>query len=511
MTIKYIKTFGFLILLLFTSTISICQQDNQHKEGFVDVEINSTDQKVEPMTGIVFWQGQNTSTDAISLEFSYMLYNDVVKKKGVYDWTIVEKKLNDIASRGHQAIFRFRVTYPGYRTSVPDYIKALPDYEEIKGKSEGEVTWFPDWRHKELRRFTLEFYQKFAEKYDDDPRIAFLQVGFGLWGEYHIYDGVFILGRTFPSKNFQEEFFINLDNNFKALPWQISIDAADDTYSPFSIKPDLLKLKFGNFDDSFMHKDHSGYNEESWDYFKKGRRETSPAGGEFSYYTDYDQRHVLDLPNGPHGISYEDFAKKFNTTYMIGNDQPGYQTMQRIKEASMASGYRFLVKSFKISPTQSKVVIKNVGVAPIYYDAYPTVNGVRSSKSLKHLLSGTSMEFIVESGGGSPVFTIECDRLVNGQTIGFLGTNSVSIASYKANISKVYPNIVTTGEQINIETIYRGKKKVTLKIYNSTGMLVDNIKFSNKTTLQSDNLIGGVYFLHFSVDNMYQVSKLVVK
>ena len=150
------------------------------------------------MTGMVYWEnsGQN-NTEVISLEFSYMLFDHVVRDSGVYNWEEVERKLDDIASRKHQAIFRFRYVYPGYETSVPGYILQRDDYHETVGKSEGKVTHFPDWTNAELKRFSLEFYTKFAERYDNDPRLAFIQVGFGLWAEYHIYDGRFDGGGPF--------------------------------------------------------------------------------------------------------------------------------------------------------------------------------------------------------------------------------------------------------------------------------------------------------------------------
>ena len=168
---------------------------------------------VQPMTGIVLWEElDNKDTDAIQMEYSYMRYNDVVKEKGVYDWTIVEKKLNSTASRAHQAIIRFWDTYPGRKSSVPDYIKALPNYKDVVAKSEKRDTGFPDWSHPEYQRFFLEFYQEFAEKYDNDPRLAFLEVGFGLWSEYHIYDPEEIPGTNFPSKDFQAKYFRHLEN-----------------------------------------------------------------------------------------------------------------------------------------------------------------------------------------------------------------------------------------------------------------------------------------------------------
>ena len=411
------------IAIVFTAffTLPFCGQKTVNTDALQDVKISGKIENVQPMTGIVFWQGSNTKTDAISMEFSYMLFNQIVKDSGIYNWHAVEQKLKDISSRNHQAIFRFRYTYVGEKTSVPAYIKKRSDYLETEGISEGQKTWFPDWTNSELQRFSLEFYTKFAEKYDHDPRIAFIQVGFGLWGEYHIYDGPFILGKTFPSREFQEDFLKHLSTVWIETPWSISIDAADNTYSPFADKPALLKLKFGNFDDSFMSQDHGGYNETSWNFFGKDRYKTSPAGGEFNYYTDYDQKHVLDYPNGSHGKSFESEASKFQITYMTGNDQPEYQSMERIKQASMATGYKFKIVSAKSSHKATVIEIRNIGVAPIYYDAYPAVNGVRSDKSLKYLAPGETKDFEIPAGGDKLLFSIECDRLVKGQSIDFEG------------------------------------------------------------------------------------------
>lgn len=109
-------------------------------------------ENVQPMTGIVVWDGNtNVNSGAHTLEYSYMLFDAIVVEKGVYDWTAVENKLNEIASRNHQTILRFRYTYVGQNTSVPQYIKNLIDYRETKGISENKETWFPDWSHQELK------------------------------------------------------------------------------------------------------------------------------------------------------------------------------------------------------------------------------------------------------------------------------------------------------------------------------------------------------------------------
>jgi len=387
---------------------------------YTDVPLSSAVEGIQPMTGIVFWaDGGNSDWTEIALEYSYMPFDDiaVTMNPDGWDWSGVEDLLDDIASRGHQAALRFYYVYPGAQTTVPLYIKAMDGCVETSGMTEGQLTWFPCWGHEELQQFTLRFYTEFAERYDDDPRMAFLQVGFGLWGEYHIYEPGVDLGVNFPDKAFQEEFFNHLHSAFNTLHWSISIDAADEENTPLAASPDLLDIPFGLFDDSFLHEGHGEYNADCFDFFGADRRMTSPVGGEFSYYTDYDQQHALDLPDGPHGISFEELAAQYNLTYIIGNDQPEYQTPERIEAAGMAMGYRFEVTAFRVATDNALVTVRNTGIAPIYYDAYVAVNGVRSADSLKGLLPGTSREYRVMAGGSDPVLTIECDRLVDGQEI----------------------------------------------------------------------------------------------
>ena len=394
-----------------------------HAEGedvrFRAIPLKSAITQVQPMTGIVFWaDSDDNRTAAIQLEYSYMRYSDIVSQRSAYRWSAVEKKLNAISRRGHQAILRFYFTYPGKQTAVPAYIKALPDYHETQGTSENKTTGFPDWSHPELKRFVKEFHTRFAARYDRDLRLAFVQAGFGLWAEYHIYDGPFKLGDTFPDKAFQTEFLNHLAVTYDETPWSISVDAADKQVTPIAGNDALIKLPFGLFDDSFLCKPHAKENEPNWNALDRSRYRREPAGGEFSYYTDRDQKLAL-APNGPYGVSFEKSARSFHITYMIGNDQPEYQTMTRIKKASLACGYKFRITSFYASSDRSRVTVSNTGLAPIYRDAFIAVNGIRATTSLKLLAPGKSATFEIPGGGDSPVLTIESDHLVPGQSIGF--------------------------------------------------------------------------------------------
>ena len=383
------------------------------------VALQSAITHVQPMTGIVLWNTSGSNKkEYVQLEFSYMLYNAVCKEKDVYDWSPMDKLLKEVASRGHQAVVRFRYTYPGYSCAVPDYIKSWPGYEATNAKSEGRNTEFPDWRCEELQRFHMEFHRRFAERYDKGPRLAFVETGFGLWAEYHIYDGPCVIGKTFPSHDFQAQFLPKMDEWFKDTPWMFSIDASDSKYAPFHKQKALLDLNFGNFDDSFMCEDWSGYNWSGWKFFGEDRYKKAPAGGEFSYYSDYDQKHVLDKA-GMYGRVFEDVVAKVHMTFIIGNDQPGKQTPERIAEAAMSMGYRFEIRDFKIKDGKgAAVLIANVGVAPIYRDAFVEVEGVRGDLNLRTLMPGEEAWVTIScpaTKASRPA--IACDHLVSGQEI----------------------------------------------------------------------------------------------
>ena len=422
------------------------------------VALNKSIESLEPMKGIVFWpdqaKDQKDLQSAISLEFSYCLPCAVVTGKTDgkinYDWSSFEKMLDDIQSRGHQAIVRFRIEYPSETienapnctegvkgaTAVPMYIKANKSYTETFNKDAGGdgPTYYADWRSEELKWFYKQFYTDFADKYDKDPRIAFVQAGFGHWAEYHIYGTTLKLDTNFASKDYQSEFLTHLDSLFKETPWSISIDAADKKYTPIAGNKTLLALNFGLFDDSFMHEQHDisqgdGDNEKNWQAIGENRWRTSPAGGEISYYEDKDQHEFLN-PAGLYGVTWEDAASKYHMTYVIGNDAPEgkYATKERVYEASSYAGYKFEITGYAVNKISAAVRVKNIGIAPLYHNAYVTVNGVRSEKSLKGLLPGEEATFTVAGltigDSETPELTITGDKLLKDATI-----------PYKANLS----------------------------------------------------------------------------
>lgn len=480
---------------------------------------------VQPMTGIVFWAENDgdlrTLGNKTQLEFSYLIYSDVINEEGIYDWGVVDDLLETAADRGRQIIVRFRYTYPGQtKVSVPEYVMESNDYTAHSlTKVEGSNTFIPDWTSASLEDFTLEFYTKFAERYDNDSRLAFLQMGFGSYSEYHLYDGPSnpIANGYFPSKDFQATFLNHVDSEFENTQWTISIDAAGSEYTPLESNSALRSLGFGLFDDSFLHEEHSEndneYNRESWLLFGEDRADDFVAGGELNYYSDYDQRNVLKPVEGPWGTSYETLSEMYDITYMIGNDQLNYQSAARIEEAGMANGYHYEVTEFKTDGNETTVTIKNNGIAPIYYDAYPTVGGVRSTESLKGVVAGESKTFTIAAEGINEDLEIECDRMVSGQEIQFDADLEASITGVESNTLGFEINAFPNPNNGQLLTITKGSgTQVDLRLLSLSGEVILE-KSLNSLTQQIDlnNLNKGSYVLEMTTPSAVSTSLFVVQ
>ena len=123
-----------------------------------------------------------------------------------------------------------------------------------------------------------------------------------------------------------------------------------------------------------------------------------------------------------YGRKFEDEVAKFHMTFIIGNDQPRYQSMERIQEASLAMGYKFEIRDFRIKGGNAAVCIANVGVAPIYRDAIVSVNGVRGDYNLSSLMPGEEQWVLIPGCNADTKSApeIACDHLVPGQKIEYL-------------------------------------------------------------------------------------------
>lgn len=433
---------NYVFLALAALVLAACGPKND--ASYEPVQVQGRITHVQPMTGLVLWNDlaanmHDTHGAAIALEFSYIqpcrLVTGKQDGKVQYDWSYLDAKLSEAAARGHQMIVRFPLCYPSNRnncidkvggTYVPAYIRELPDYKETYAANPGGdgPTWYPDWSNSELQWFVKQFYSDLAERYNNDPRLAFVEVGFGHWAEYHTYGTEPQFGVNFPTRAYQRELFLHL-SQVMTIPWLTSVDAGDELYSDVCTHEQTKDLAFGLFDDTFMHAEHDlsqgdGWNERCWQWSGLDRWKTGVCGGEISYYTPDDQRNFLN-PAGMYGFTWEQAAAKYHMTFVICNDAPrgSYFSPERVTEAGIASGYSFKILACETNGSDSRVTVKNMGIAPIYRDAYVTVDGVRAEQSLCGLLPGEEQTYTVNAVATPDNVRITSDYILPSQEIEF--------------------------------------------------------------------------------------------
>ena len=420
------------------------------KDAFKAIPLNSTISQVQPMTGIVYWADEDDDllkTAPIQLEFSHIYYDEIVSVKGQYNWQCIDDLLDKIKDRGHQAVIRFtdisggtsQICDPGKKkkledTSVPAYVKKSNGYAETKKKVQGNNLFLTNWKHPELRSFVLDFFKEFATRYDKDSRIAFVQVGFGIWSEYHLDPYQPKLDVDFPDRDFQKTFIEHLNTHFKETLWMISLDAHEPKRTPFATDEKLIGIPFGIFDDSFLDKNYTR-KQVRWNVFGSERWKTNPIGGEFAN----DVRKLKSLyTSAPYEVTFDSLSSTMHTTFMLGSpkykDGGGWKPFdsQLVLKSGQKFGYQFKILKFGYNAVKSFVTVQNVGNAPIYYDAYVAVcnelaptncstmeNIKQDVKSLIRMLPNETRDFDIDRGGNNLILKIESKRLVPGQKIGY--------------------------------------------------------------------------------------------
>ncbi|MCA9137524.1 MAG: DUF4832 domain-containing protein [Planctomycetales bacterium] len=341
-----------------------------------------------PLKGLVPYARPYPDRFPHSMEFMYLALEDLMLAEDRFQWQPLEDLLDDIASRGNQAVIRIYVEYPGKKKGVPKYLvdQGLKIHTYINTNTAPlpptEVST-PDYEDPRLRKAFQTFISAFGKKYDGDPRLAYITAGLlGTWGEWHTYPRNDLWASDATQK--------------------IVLDAYE---SAFSLTPILLRYPagpghgyqsenasrpFGYHDDSFAWATlDTGKRQDDWFYIPAlkaagdaavNKWKTSPIGGEIRPEV---WGKIFDAPDQwpAQSQSIHDCITETHVTWLMDTGMFREVASSERKERAAAEvrrmGYELHVRGadFSVDPAsgQCRVTLQliNQGVAPFYAD-WPT-------------------------------------------------------------------------------------------------------------------------------------------
>jgi hypothetical protein len=342
-----------------------------------------------PLKGLVPYQGDVRNRFPHSLEFNYIAYSDLVKDFGVYDWDPFERLLNDVASRGHQAVIRIYLEYPKKRDVIPPFLinAGLKVHRYLNTNTQpfppAEVET-PDYEDVHLRRSLREFIAAFGKRYDNDPRLGFITAGLlGTWGEWHTYPR----DDLFASKAVQQEVMDAYESAFQITPILLRYPAGPHDAQ----KSANSDRRFGYHDDSFAWATlHTGKQEEDWFFMtalkQAGQQaevkwKSQPIGGEIrpeAWGIVFDEN-----PSNPQVQDFLDCVQATHVSWLLDSGmfekKQSPNRIQRAIEQVRKMGYEFHIRSATLELGETKdssssagslkasVEVENRGLAPFYY------------------------------------------------------------------------------------------------------------------------------------------------
>jgi len=321
-----------------------------------------------------------------SLEWFYIPLSNLMSADKTFNWAPMERHFAAIAARGHQAVMRVYLDYPGQTPGIPKFLldEGLKT-QTYDGRKNNGKSLTPDYEDPRLRTALKDFIAAFGAKYDGDPRIGFITIGLlGYWGEWHTSD----FPERFASKTVQTEVMDAYANAFHKTKLLVRYPAgpSDSYYADNHAQP------MGYHDDSFSW-DTLPVDKKTNSYFMgkmqladaMDRWKTQPIGGEVRPEI-FDT--LFDDPTGaPKGQEFGPCLEATHATWLMNSGV--FRTkfegakLDRALAGARRMGYELMVTAAALTVKKDggldvKIKIRNAGVAPFYY-SWPVEIGLLDS------------------------------------------------------------------------------------------------------------------------------------
>jgi hypothetical protein len=363
-----------------------------------------------PLKGLVPYSAPAEGRFPHSMEFFYLPLSAVVKGEGKHDWSELERRLDDIAGRGRQAVFRVYLEYSGRRDVIPAHLVEA-GLKVHPYKSGADEVIAPDYADPRLREMLAGFIAELGKRYDGDPRIGFITAGLlGNWGEWHTHPRP----ELFASKAVQVEVMDAYESAFSRTPVLLRYPAGEGhgRLAANALRP------FGYHDDSFGWATlRTGKKEDGWFFLASmesagaeamARWKTHPIGGEIrpeAWGKIFDADPPAPIQDFDQCVRETQVSWLMDTGMFREKAPP--ERLRRALAAVRRMGYEFRVTRVEKSGRSLQVTILNQGIAPFYLpwkarflaldaEGKPLGKEIASEHVLTGLLPGESAVWALE-------------------------------------------------------------------------------------------------------------------
>ncbi len=179
-----------------------------------------------PFKGFAPWIGSGNPRYETKLQYATFAWKDLEPSRGVYDWTVLERNWGNVAATGRRVGFRIAAAIPGDvgHIDIPQWL--ADDSVDMRAyEIDGAHGLAPDWDNPHFLQAHHEFIMALGTRYDDDPRVAWIDIGsYGFWGEWHVYLNDSLAATPSTKQTILEDYFA-------AFPTKRKVIAFDDDFA----------------------------------------------------------------------------------------------------------------------------------------------------------------------------------------------------------------------------------------------------------------------------------------
>lgn len=308
----------------------------------------------------------STQFEEASVGFQYVAWKDFEPRNNEFDFAKVEEIINRQGTVGKHFVLRLYCDWApsDANSNCPDWLYSQVGVKRLRGDGGTSIT---DYNDPNYLSEAVVAIQALASRYDSDPRVHAFQLGIlGYWGEWHT-SGFKMNGVGYDISDTTKNTILNA--------YQTSFTKAK-IQGRYPWREPLTSTKWIGFHNDYFVPNNGHSDEFDTALSTGGQWLNGPIGGEVPPRNNAaiaaETQALLATPKGESMIATGHYSTMAPGSYRMSAGSPyygGYMKLHRMM------GYNYQIESVNFAdtspsgnPVSVQLMLKNIGVAPTYYE-----------------------------------------------------------------------------------------------------------------------------------------------